>query len=53
MVEMVIDAALFQELLMIALFDDAPVFDHYDTIGVDHGGEAVSDDEGGTRLHQA
>ena len=37
---------------MGTLFDDAAVFDDADAVGFADGGEAVSDDDGGTALHE-
>src|SRR3546814_6040898 len=44
-----IDSGARHKLLMGAPFRHAPGVQHHDLIGVDHGGEAVRDDDGGTR----
>ena len=51
-VELVVPALLFQQLIMAASFDDLPLFQHQDGLGVTHGGEAVGDDEDGPPIHQ-
>ncbi len=37
---------------MRPLLDDAPVLDHHDPVGVDHGRQPVGDNEGGAVFEQ-
>src|SRR5262249_33054962 len=42
-----IDTALAQQIEMMAAFDDAPMIEHHDLIGIDDGGEAMRDHQRG------
>src|SRR5262245_41550396 len=51
--EPLVEAALRQQGLVAALFDDAPVLEHDDAIGAAQGGQAVGDRQhGGARRFQ-
>ena len=52
-IQMVIKAALVEQLLMGAFFDDFAVVDDEHLVSVADGAEAVGDDEAGAALHQA
>src|ERR1019366_10367406 len=52
-VEVVVEAAPEQQLLVTALFDDAAVVHHYDRVGIADGRQAVGDDEAGPPASQS
>ena len=49
-VEAEVGAAQGDELVVVAVFDDASVLQDEDAVGVPDGGEAVGDDQGGAAL---
>ena len=52
-VELVIAAALGEEVVVVAALDDAAIFQNEDRVGVADGGQAVGNDEDCPALHQA
>ena len=42
-----IDAAFLEQLVVAAALDDAPCLEHDDLVGIDHGRQAMGDDQSG------
>ena len=52
MIKTAVEAAVGNELFMIALFDDVTFLQDENGIGILNGGETVGDDKAGASLHQ-
>ena len=52
MIQRAVEAAVCNELVVIALLDDVAVLEHQNGIGILNGREAMGDDEACTSLHQ-
>ena len=52
-VELGVEAACRQQLVVIALLHDVAVLHHKDDVGLPDGGKAVGHDEAGAALHHA
>ena len=52
-IQVMIEAALVQQLLVSALLDDLATVNHDDIIRIANGAQAMRDDEAGAPLHEA